>query len=191
MKDKFEALLLNNKTRAIFTVAAVLVIVAACIGIGASIASSKAADADMSDKNNNKAHKAVTSQPTKHNAAVTSDSTAQNTDSTAVDTKGNNSSQNTSSFIGKSKAKSIAKNKVGGGKVSYCVLDYDDGVAEYEVKIIKGNYEYEMEIDALTGDIRDYDKDYLEKYDDDDYDDDYNGHHDDYDDHNSHHGYDD
>lgn len=89
------------------------------------------------------------------------------------------SSKNSDGYIGKEKAKSIATNKVGGGKVIYCHLDYDDGRAEYEIKIIKGDYEYEMEIDAKTGKIRDYEKERIDDDDDDDDDDDYDDEYDD------------
>ncbi|MBR1762554.1 MAG: PepSY domain-containing protein [Eubacterium sp.] len=37
-------------------------------------------------------------------------------------------------------------------------LDYDDGVAEYEIEFIKGNTEYEYEINAKSGKITGFDK---------------------------------
>ena len=58
------------------------------------------------------------------------------------------------SYIGQDKAKSIALSYVSGAtqaNVRYARLDWDDGRAEYEVKIIYGTMEYEFEIDAYTG----------------------------------------
>lgn len=37
--------------------------------------------------------------------------------------------------------------------------DMDDGVPEYEVEFRQGNWEYEYEIHAQTGEIRSYDRD--------------------------------
>jgi uncharacterized membrane protein YkoI len=37
----------------------------------------------------------------------------------------------------------------------------DDGVPVYEVEIIKGDYEYDVEIHAKTGKILEVDKDYI------------------------------
>ena len=39
-------------------------------------------------------------------------------------------------------------------------LDYDDGVRVYDVKFYEGDYEYEVEINARTGVVYDYDKDF-------------------------------
>ena len=63
---------------------------------------------------------------------------------------------NNSSYIGEEKAKSIALGQVSGASSNNVVqvkFDYDDGRAEYEVKIIYNSMEHEFEIDALTGDI--------------------------------------
>lgn len=56
-------------------------------------------------------------------------------------------------YIGEAKAKSIALKKVGKGTVIKIDFDYDDGVPVYEVDIIKGEFEYEVEIHAKTGKI--------------------------------------
>ena len=61
---------------------------------------------------------------------------------------------NSGSYIGESKARSIALSYVSGAtdaNVRYARLDYDDGRAEYEVKIVYGTMEYEFEIDAYSG----------------------------------------
>ena len=60
------------------------------------------------------------------------------------------------SYIGEEKAKSIALGQVSGASannVAQVKFDYDDGRAEYEVKIIYNSMEHEFEIDALTGNI--------------------------------------
>ncbi len=56
--------------------------------------------------------------------------------------------------ITQAKAQEIALSKVPGAAASHIVkleLDYDDGVAVYEVEIIYNGMEYEMEINASTG----------------------------------------
>ena len=76
-----------------------------------------------------------------------------------VDT--NNSTIPKSSRISKEEAKSIALEKTGGGKIVEFELDDD----EYEIEIIgTDGYEYELEIDAYTGKIIEFEK---EKIDDD------------------------
>ncbi len=63
---------------------------------------------------------------------------------------------NSGSYIGENKAKSIALGQVSGANesnVAFVKFDYDDGRAEYEVKIIYNAMEHEFEIDALTGRI--------------------------------------
>lgn len=246
MKNKFEAMLANTKTRTIFTVAVVVVIVITCIGIGSTLAASnskveqpkliseEAAQEIAFNKagggilkslktdteNGVKIYKveivrgeyeydievnALTGEVTGYDqervevenvqtadtgstTGTDKNSQTQNTNSTSSDTSTNansntdsttdsdnnttSSSDNSKNYIGKSKAKSIALNKVGGGNVIHCHLEYDDGIAEYDVKIIKGNYEYEFEINAKNGKILDYDRDRLDDEDDDD-DDDY------------------
>ena len=44
--------------------------------------------------------------------------------------------------------------------LSMISLDYDDSVRIYDVEFYAGDYEYEFEINARTGAIYDYDKDY-------------------------------
>ncbi|MCM1256220.1 MAG: PepSY domain-containing protein [Roseburia sp.] len=70
-------------------------------------------------------------------------------------------SSNSSKYIGTAKAKEIALKKVGGGHVTKVEFDIDDGVPIYEVEIIKGDYEYDVEIHAKTGKILEVDKDYI------------------------------
>lgn len=53
-------------------------------------------------------------------------------------------------------AQEIALTKTGGGTVTKCKLDYEDRTRVYEIKIAKGNYKYEMDVNAYTGRITDY-----------------------------------
>lgn len=67
-------------------------------------------------------------------------------------------------YITKDKAKSIALNRAGvsaseikGYEIEF---DRDDGRATYEIEFRVGNYEYSVEINASTGAVIDYEKDY-------------------------------
>lgn len=62
-------------------------------------------------------------------------------------------------YIGLKKAKAIASNKVPGGQFIKAEFDEDDGVAVYEIEIIKDGMEYEMKINARTGKILEYEVD--------------------------------
>ena len=44
-------------------------------------------------------------------------------------------------------------------------LDHDDGRAEYEIEFVSDDTEYEYEIDAVRGQILDYDRDYRDHHD--------------------------
>lgn len=69
-----------------------------------------------------------------------------------------------SAYIGKAGAKQIALDKAGvsasKADFRYVKLDSDDGVKVYDVKFYAGDFEYELEINARTGAVRDYDKDF-------------------------------
>lgn len=71
-------------------------------------------------------------------------------------------SENTVQYIAKAKAKTIALNKAGVKEaelVKYnCEFDKDDGVAIYEISFETTDYEYDVEINAVTGAIIDFDK---------------------------------
>ena len=73
-------------------------------------------------------------------------------------------SSSDSEYIGKARAKQIALDKAGvsasKADFRYVKLDSDDGVKVYEVKFYAGDFEYEVEINARTGAVRDYDKDF-------------------------------
>lgn len=64
-----------------------------------------------------------------------------------------------SNMISSDKAVSIAMAKAPKAKLVEIKLDYDDGQAIYEGKLIEGNTEYEFEIDALTGKVIDWEVD--------------------------------
>ncbi len=64
-------------------------------------------------------------------------------------------------YIGEEKAKSIALKKVGGGAVVKADFDYDGGTPVYEVDIIKGEFEYEVEIHAKTGKILSFEVEHM------------------------------
>ena len=71
-------------------------------------------------------------------------------------------SENTVQYIAKAKAKTIALNKAGVKEaelVKYnCEFGKDDGVAIYEISFETIDYEYDVEINAVTGAIIDFDK---------------------------------
>ena len=73
-------------------------------------------------------------------------------------------SSSDSQYIGKARAKQIALDKAGvsasKADFRYVKRDSDDGVKVYEVKFYAGDFEYEVEINARTGAVRDYDKDF-------------------------------
>lgn len=88
------------------------------------------------------------------------------------------SSQTTpsSNYIGVDKAKSIALKDAGlsASSVTFtkAKLDREDGVRVYEIEFYTNTKEYEYEINAKTGKIRDKDVEYFDDDDDDDWDDD-------------------
>ncbi len=71
-------------------------------------------------------------------------------------------------YIGETEAKAIALAHAGLAQADVsqmiCKLDYDDGVAEYEVEFWDGTTEYDYEINAVSGAIISYDYD-MESYD--------------------------
>ena len=82
----------------------------------------------------------------------------------SVKTVISSSSSTSSGYIGKAKAKQIALEKAGvsASKAEFTrvELDYDDGIRVYDVEFYAGDFEYELEINARTGAVRDYDKDF-------------------------------
>ena len=82
--------------------------------------------------------------------------------------------------ISLAQASDIALTEAGGGKVEEIELDWDDGLQYYEVEIINGDTEYELEINASDGSVLKFEQD--DEEDDDDHDDDYDDNEDDEDD---------
>ena len=74
-----------------------------------------------------------------------------------------------SSVISWSKAKTVFKNRLEDRGVNNAIIKYlhltrDDGYRVYKGKAVKGNYVYSIEINAVSGKIRDYEKDYTFLY---------------------------
>lgn len=61
--------------------------------------------------------------------------------------------------VTEAEAEEIALLKVPNGEIVKLELDHDDGQANYEVEIVKDNYEHEIEINAVTGKIVEYERD--------------------------------
>ena len=82
----------------------------------------------------------------------------------SVKTASNSSSSSSSGYIGEARAKQIALNKAGvsasNAEFTKVKLEYDDGIRVYDVKFYAGDFEYEIEINARTGVVYDYDKDF-------------------------------
>lgn len=68
---------------------------------------------------------------------------------------GNQGDRNT---ISSEQAKQIALDKVGGGVVTENKLEYDDKIERYEIEIYYNNIEYEIEVDASTGQVIKYEE---------------------------------
>lgn len=100
------------------------------------------------------------SQETQQNASVNSTGGSNNT-----------GTQPSSNYIGVDKAKSLAlKNagvKASDATFTKAKLDRDDGMYLYDIEFFAGEIEYEYEINALTGDILEWDSERMELYDDD------------------------
>lgn len=75
----------------------------------------------------------------------------------------NNNTTNTGNYIGTDKAKEIALNHAGlsNSQVTFkkVKLDIDYDFATYEIEFYHNYYEYEYEIDAITGEILKYERD--------------------------------
>ena len=69
------------------------------------------------------------------------------------------SASSNSAYIGEKKAKKLALAEVPGAVVIEIEFEKDDGTAVYEVKLQKGNTEYELKINARTGKILERDID--------------------------------
>lgn len=72
----------------------------------------------------------------------------------------NQTNQNTTQITAE-KAQEIAMNRVGTGTLVKCELDFDDDTQKYkyEIEIKDGRVEYDLEIDAVSGEIIQYEQD--------------------------------
>ena len=72
------------------------------------------------------------------------------------ETQSKNTTESDSEFIGMEKAVQIAKDKVGGGEVTDKEFDRDDN--DYEIDLVYDGSEYDVEINATTGEVTDIDQ---------------------------------
>nr|WP_317331798.1 PepSY domain-containing protein [uncultured Romboutsia sp.] len=96
-------------------------------------------------------------------SANTQQSTTQQSTTQQNSTQNNNASTTRKAYIGESKAKSIMLNKVPGATISKFYLD-NDATPEYDGELIKGDYEYDISVDAVTGEIREFSKERIRNY---------------------------
>ena len=67
-----------------------------------------------------------------------------------------------SGLIGTARAKSIALDKAGSGRVTRIKLDREGGRQVYEGKLVTDQYEFDFAIDAVSGAVREWEKERLE-----------------------------
>lgn len=91
---------------------------------------------------------------------IDNSNTTTNTNSTTNNNNTTNSTNSTNNIISNEEAQNIALNKTGGGYLVKCELDNDDNMMVYEIEIKNGSYEYEVDINANTGEILKYEQDY-------------------------------
>lgn len=91
--------------------------------------------------------------------------------SNSSDNNQTTSESNTSKIISESEAKSIMLAKVEGATIKYFEFD-NDSTPEYEAELVKGNYEYDITVDAKTGKITEFSKEAIDNDNDDNDDDD-------------------
>lgn len=78
--------------------------------------------------------------------------------------------KNSNTYISEKKAKEIMQDKTQDAVLVNFEFDIDDGRAEYEGELVKNNIEYDITLDAITGEIIEFEKDYDDdKYDHDRY----------------------
>lgn len=64
--------------------------------------------------------------------------------------------------ISEQQAQRIALDRVSNGEIVKFQLEEDDGLSVYDIEIVKDAYEYEVKIDASTGDVIEYEQDDLD-----------------------------
>ncbi|NBK96683.1 MAG: peptidase [Erysipelotrichia bacterium] len=70
-----------------------------------------------------------------------------------------NTNTNTAATITQEQAQQIAMDRVGSGTLVKCELESDDGILKYDVQIKNGNTEYDVDVDANSGEILKFDQD--------------------------------
>lgn len=65
-------------------------------------------------------------------------------------------------LIGTARAMEIAQQEIGGGQVTSIKLDREHGRQVYEVKALYNGYEYELELDAQTGEILQWEQELMD-----------------------------
>lgn len=89
----------------------------------------------------------------------TNDDTNSTNQNNTSNTNGNTNT-NTQATITAEQAQQKAMERIGGGYLVKCELDHDDGVLKYEIEIKNGNKEYDVDVDANTGEIIKFDEEY-------------------------------
>ena len=87
-----------------------------------------------------------------HNSNGNANNASANTQQST--TQNNNASTTRKAYIGESKA---------GATISKFYLD-NDATPEYDGELIKGDYEYDISVDAVTGEIREFSKERIRNY---------------------------
>ncbi|MBE6824851.1 MAG: hypothetical protein E7513_05840 [Ruminococcaceae bacterium] len=93
-------------------------------------------------------------------AVAEEQTTAQAEAETVAETKAKTADEKISEEKAKEIALTHASLKESEVKALFVELDFDDGVLRYEVDFKHGGYEYDYDIDAKSGTILSYDKDY-------------------------------
>lgn len=93
-----------------------------------------------------------------NNSSTTNNNNANTTTNPTTNT--NNTNNTTKTTITAEQAQQKAMDRVGGGYLVKCELDHDDGVLKYEIEIKNGNKEYDVDVDAYTGEIIKFDEEY-------------------------------
>lgn len=101
------------------------------------------------------------------NSAKANNSTQNNTTNNAQTTKPKTNTTapktSTATEITAARAQQIALAKTGGGRVVQSSVDYENGRKVYDIKIINGNLEYDMEIGAANSVVYSFEKEVINK----------------------------
>ncbi|MBC1935954.1 hypothetical protein HCA69_06210 [Listeria grandensis] len=101
------------------------------------------------------------------NSAKANNSTQNNTTNSAQTTKPKTNTTapktSTATEITVARAQQIALAKTGGGRVVQSSVDYENGRKVYDIKIINGNLEYDMEIGAANSVVYSFEKEVINK----------------------------